>query len=134
MVAGDAAGFVFSNGIVIQGMNYAVRSGLEAAETALAAKAAGDATARGLAEYDRRLASTGILADFRDFAGMDRVKWNARIYSAYPRFAAQLFHEMTSGTSEPKQHMRRLLLKAQRAAGLSMIALVRDGVAVARDL
>ena len=27
MIAGDAAGFVFSNGIVIQGMNYAVRAG-----------------------------------------------------------------------------------------------------------
>jgi len=134
MVAGDAAGFTFSNGIVIQGMNYAIRSGLEAAETALAAKAAGDASRARLAEYDRRLASTGILADFRDFAGMDRVKWNARIYTAYPRFATQMFHAMMSGTGEPKQHMRRLLRTAQRAAGLSTTALVRDAVAVARDL
>ena len=76
MVAGDAAGFVFSNGITIQGMNYAIRSGLEAAETALAAKAAGDASAARLAEYDRRLEDTGIIPDFRDFARLDRVKWN----------------------------------------------------------
>ncbi|HEY6239172.1 MAG TPA: FAD-dependent oxidoreductase, partial [Thermoplasmata archaeon] len=45
MVAGDAAGFVFSNGLVIQGMNYAVRSGLEAAETALAARDGHDSSA-----------------------------------------------------------------------------------------
>ncbi|MGI0155930.1 MAG: FAD-dependent oxidoreductase, partial [Thermoplasmata archaeon] len=45
MVAGDAAGFVFSNGLTIQGMNYAVRTGLAAAETALAAKKAGGSKA-----------------------------------------------------------------------------------------
>ena len=51
MVAGDAAGFVFSNGLTIQGMNYAVATGLEAAETALAAKKAGSSSAAQLAEY-----------------------------------------------------------------------------------
>ncbi len=134
MVAGDAAGFVFSNGIVIQGMNYAVRSGLEAAETALAAKAAGNASAARLAEYDRRLESTGILSDFRDFAGMDRVKWNSRIYTAYPKFATELFHAMMADTGAPKRHLRQLLRTAQRAAGLSTRALVKDAIAVARDL
>ncbi len=134
MVAGDAAGFVFSNGIVIQGMNYAVRSGLEAAETALAAKAGGDASAARLAEYDRRLESTGILGDFRDFAGMDRVKWNPRIYTAYPKFATELFHAMMSETSAPKRRLRQLLRSAQRAAGLSTPALVKDAISVARDL
>jgi len=134
MVVGDAAGFVFSNGIVIQGMNYAVRSGIEAAETALAAKAAGDASARRLGEYDRRLESTGILGDFRDFAEMDRVKWNARIYSVYPRFATELFRAMTSESGAPKRHLRQLLRSAQRAAGLSTSALVRDALSAARDL
>jgi electron transfer flavoprotein-quinone oxidoreductase len=134
MVAGDAAGFVFSNGLVIQGMNYAVRSGLEAAETALAARAAHDASSARLAEYDQRLERTGILGDFRDFASMDRVKWNARFYTAYPRFAAELLHAMMSETGTPKQHVRRLVREAQRAAGLSTLTLVRDGIDLVRDL
>jgi electron transfer flavoprotein-quinone oxidoreductase len=134
MVAGDAAGFVFSNGIVIQGMNYAVRTGLEAAETALAAKKAGAFGAAQLAEYDRRLEATHVLPDFRDFASMDRVKWNPRFYTAYPRFAASLFRGMMTETGGPKQRVRRLVRAAQRAAGLSSTTLVRDGIDLVRDL
>ena len=134
MVAGDAAGFVFSNGIVIQGMNYAIRSGLEAAETALTARAAHDASAAHLAEYDRRLEAKGILSDFRDFARMDRVKWNKRYYTAYPKFAAALFRAMTAETSKPKRPIRHLLDGARKAAGLSATTLVRDGIEMVRDL
>jgi len=134
MIAGDAAGFVFSNGLTIQGMNYAVRTGLEAAETALAAKAAGASGAGVLAEYDRRLAAANVLADFRDFARMDRVKWNPRFYTAYPRFAAELFRAMFNDGGRAKEPVRRLLKRAQRAAGLSATTLLRDGVDLYRDL
>ncbi|MFY9717075.1 MAG: FAD-dependent oxidoreductase [Thermoplasmata archaeon] len=134
MVAGDAAGFVFSNGLVIQGMNYAVRSGLEAAETALAAHATGPASSDRLAGYDRRLEATGILPDFRDFASMDRVKWNPRFYSAYPKFAVELMRSMMGGTDGKKRRVRTLLREAQRAAGLSTTTLVRDGLGLWRDM
>ncbi len=134
MVAGDAAGFVFSNGLVIQGMNYAVRTGLEAAEAALAARAAHDPSAARLAEYDRRLASTGVLADFREFAGMDRIKWNPRFYTFYPRFATELFGGLMGASGGPKEHLRRTLRKAQRAAGLGTGTMLRDGLEMVREL
>ncbi|HXW67507.1 MAG TPA: FAD-dependent oxidoreductase [Thermoplasmata archaeon] len=134
MIAGDAAGFVFSNGIVIQGMNYAVRTGLEAAETALAAKRAGTSDASALAEYDRRLEAAGILGDFRDFAGLDRVKWNPRFYTAYPRFAAELFRAMMTETGGPKRHARELLGRARRAAGLGRTTVARDALDLVREL
>ncbi len=134
MIAGDAAGFVFSNGLVIQGMNYAVRSGLEAAEVALGARTAHDASASRLAEYDHRLESTGLLHDFRDFARLDKVKWNPRIYTAYPRFAMELFHAMMTETGAPKVRVRKLLRAAQKAAGVSTSAALRDGIEIVRDL
>jgi electron transfer flavoprotein-quinone oxidoreductase len=134
MVAGDAAGFVFSNGLTIQGMNYAVRTGLEAAETALAAKKAGASTASQLSEYDARLAATNVLSDFRDFARMDRVKWNPRFYTVYPKFAAELFRTMFTERGGPKQPVRRLLRSAQKAAGIPTSTLVKDGVDLYRDL
>jgi electron transfer flavoprotein-quinone oxidoreductase len=134
LVAGDAAGFVFSNGIMIQGMNYAIRSGLEAAETALDAKAAGDVSARALAEYDRRLETTGILPDFRDFARLDRVKWNPRIYSIYPRFATELLRSMMGEAGSPKRSARKVLRAAQKATGVKLTSLLLDGVEVAWDL
>ncbi|HEV2316958.1 MAG TPA: FAD-dependent oxidoreductase [Thermoplasmata archaeon] len=134
MIAGDAAGFVFSNGIVIQGMNYAVRTGILAADAALAARAPGDPTARGLARYTAALEATHVLADFRDFERLDRVKWNPSFYSVYPKFAVQLFHGMMGESGLPKVPMRRLLRRAQRAAGIPLGTLVRDGVEVLRDL
>ncbi len=134
MVVGDAAGFVFSNGLTIQGMNYAVRTGLAAAETALAAKTAGVYGAAQLADYDRRLGAAHVLSDFRDFARMDRVKWNPRFYTAYPGFAAELFRAMFNDEGRAKQPVRRLLQKARRAAGLPISTLVRDGIDVVRDL
>jgi electron transfer flavoprotein-quinone oxidoreductase len=133
MVAGDAAGFVFSNGIVIQGMNYAVKTGIEAAETALAARASHDASSRALAAYERRLESTGTLHDFRDFASMDEVKWNPRFYSVYPALAAELFHRWLPG-SDPAGPLRRLMRKVPRELGLSTAELVRDGWDAARKL
>jgi electron transfer flavoprotein-quinone oxidoreductase len=134
MVVGDAAGFVFSNGIVIQGMNYAIRTGLEAAETALVSKKEADSSAGRLADYDRRLAASGVIADFRDFEKMDRVKWNPRFYTAYPRFAAELFHELMTETGARKRTIRRVLRVAQKAAGIGTTTLLKDGADILRDL
>jgi electron transfer flavoprotein-quinone oxidoreductase len=134
MIAGDSAGFVFSNGLTIQGMNYAVRTGLEAAETALAAKARGAHGAAELAEYERRLEAASVIADFHDFAAMDRVKWNPRFYSLYPRFAAEMFRGMFADPSGAKQPVRKLLKRARKAAGLPASTLLRDGIDVYRDL
>jgi len=134
MIAGDAAGFVFSNGIVIQGMNYAVRTGLEAAETALAARTRHDLSAASLAEYDRRLEATGVLADFRSFEGLDRVKWNPRIYTFYPKFATELFRRLLGSADRPKEKMWRAMRAAQRAAGLGTTQLLRDGLDLALEM
>lgn len=134
MIAGDAAGFVYSNGLVIQGMNYAVRSGLAAAETALEARGASDASAARLAGYDRRLESTGVLPDFRELERMDSVKWNPRIYSLYPKFVNQLFHEIMTESGAPKRPMRRLARSVQRASGVSTARLLRDGIEILRTV
>jgi electron transfer flavoprotein-quinone oxidoreductase len=134
MITGDAAGFVFSNGVVIQGMNYAIRTGLEAAETALAAKHANAFGPAQLAEYDRRLEATSVLPDFREFASLDRVKWNPRFYTAYPRFTAELFRSMMTEAGGPKRHLRELLRAARRSSGVSNLRMMRDAYDVYRDL
>ncbi|HZY70111.1 MAG TPA: FAD-binding protein [Thermoplasmata archaeon] len=127
MIAGDAAGFVFSNGLVIQGMNYAVRTGIEAAEAALAARSANDHSEARLRDYDRRLERSHVLGDFRDFAGLDRVKWNPRFYGVYPKFATALFHELMSEHGGPKRSVRSAVRTAMRNAGVSRWRLARDG-------
>jgi electron transfer flavoprotein-quinone oxidoreductase len=134
MVTGDAAGFVFSNGVVIQGMNYAVRSGLEAAETALTAHSSHDATAQGLADYERRLEHTGVLADFRDFERMDQVKWNPRVYSVYPQFMMDVARALVAEPGPNRPSLPQLLRSVQRAAGVPFRTVLQDGIGMARDL
>jgi electron transfer flavoprotein-quinone oxidoreductase len=133
MIAGDAAGFVFSNGIVIQGMNYAIRSGLAAAETALSATSAKDPSATRLAEYDQRLEANGILQDFREFEGMDRVKWNPRFYSTYPTLVTGLLHRLLDAPEGPRPSLLRLLREAQKESGAGTLALLEDGVEMVRN-
>ena len=133
MIAGDAAGFIFSNGIVIQGMNYAVRSGIEAAETALAAKKAGSASAAQLADYTQRLARTHIIADFRDFARMDHLKWDPKFYQTYPTLATELFHRLMSENGGPKRPIRAHVEGARRTSKASLYQLAKDGLSLLKD-
>jgi electron transfer flavoprotein-quinone oxidoreductase len=134
MVCGDAAGFVFSNGLVIQGMNYAVRTGLAAADTALAAREANDPSASRLSGYAERLESTGVLADFREFEGLDRVKWNPRFYSAYPRMATSMLAGFLADPGEGGGNLVQRLRRVQREVGLSMRGMVTDGIEMARNV
>jgi electron transfer flavoprotein-quinone oxidoreductase len=134
LIAGDAAGFVFSNGIVIQGMNYAIRTGLEAAETVIGAKAAHDPSAARLAEYERRLEAAGVLADFRDFEGLDRVKWNPRFYQEYPELLARLFGRLMAESGRPKEPARDALKAVLDESGLSRWTLLKDGWSAYRNL
>ncbi len=65
---------------------------------------------------------------------MDRVKWNPRIYTVYPKFATELFRAMMNERGAPKEHVRRLARRAQAAAGLSSVNLARDGFDLLRGL
>jgi electron transfer flavoprotein-quinone oxidoreductase len=134
MVAGDAAGFVFSNGIVIQGMNYAIRSGLLAADAILDGRRGNAAPGAIGQDYLHRLGERGVLADFREFERLDRVKWDPRFYSQYPLFARNLCRAMMGETGAPKEPLWKLLRRAQRTIGISTTSLLRDGLELVRDL
>jgi len=126
MVCGDAAGFVYANGLVIQGMNYAVRTGVLAAETALEAKRAGRADAATLAAYDARLEAAHVLGDFRGAEGLDTVKWNPRMYREYPDAAARLLHDWAGELGRNRPSLARALEGAWRHGNVSLRTALRD--------
>lgn len=134
MVAGDAAGFTFSNGIVIQGMNYAIRSGLLAAESALAAVKSKDSSTASLGSYGSRLEQANVLSDFQRFRGLDKVKWNERIYSDYPAMMTDLLHTMMTEHGQPKPHGRDLLKGARKKSGVGTTRMLRDLYALYRNV
>src|SRR3989454_1917105 len=67
MVVGDAAGFVFAAGLFLEGMNFAIASGMAAAATAQAAHANHDFSAQSMERYRKQLESSFVLKDLKKF-------------------------------------------------------------------
>ena len=65
LVAGDAAALCLAAGIWLEGVNFAMASGMYAGQTAVEAIADGDVSQRGLGGYARRLSDTFVLRDHR---------------------------------------------------------------------
>lgn len=126
LVAGDAGGFCFSNGFVIQGMNYAALSGAAAGRTVAEAKKKGDFSAEALGLYLHLLEEDHVLSDFRRFKTVPRAVWNPRMHSAYPALMADVFKEMFTERGQPKSKAWKIVLKAARKHGVSPVQLARD--------
>lgn len=133
LVCGDAAGFCFSNGIVIQGMNYAVRSGICAADAAAHAIAKGDFSAVTLQHYERLLERDGIVSDFERFKNVGKFMWNPRLFQKYPDFLAATFKSML-GAEGPKLKMKDHLFGAMKKAGVKKTDLLADGLSAGVNL
>jgi len=134
MLVGDAAGFCFSNGMVIQGMNYAVGSGVRAAETVLDAKERGDFSQSAMKDYKRRLQQSYIWQDFARFDDMEEVVWNDRIHHTYPELIEGIFTEMFTQDETPKEKTRNVVKDQMKEKGVSPIDMMKDAFTGAKNL
>lgn len=94
LVAGDAAGFALNLGLTVRGMEFAVASGVLAAETALEALNRNDTSAGGLSGYEKRLRESFVLPDMETFRNAREVLDRRRLFTVYPRFVCELFDEL----------------------------------------
>lgn len=133
LVVGDAAGFCFSNGIVIQGMNYAVRSGIAAADAVEHALKKGDASAVTLHKYESLLEQRGVISDFKRFRNVGKFLWNPRLFQKYPDFMAHLFRGILTAEG-PKKKMKNHLFDAMDKAGVKKRELMSDAVTAGANL
>ncbi len=134
MLVGDAAGFCFSNGMMIQGMNYAVGSGVRAADAILEMKDKGDWSAAGFHGYEERLKDSYIWKDFERFSDMEEVVWNPRMHHTYPQFIESLFTEMFTQDETPKKKTRQLVREKMKEQGVNPLKLAKDGLTAGKNL
>ncbi len=127
MVVGDAAGFCFSNGIVIQGMNYAVRSGIAAADAVVYAAKKGDFSAVTLERYEQNLERDGTMGDFKRFKNVSKFLWNPRLFQKYPDMLSGMFRNMLSAEGK-KTKMRGHLKAAMKDAGVKPAEVLSDAM------
>ncbi len=119
MLAGDAAGLVLAAGVIYEGVHYAMHSGVLAAEVAHKALERGDVTARGLADYPRRLEKSYVGRNLKLFRHVPVMLANPRLYGFYPESMTRAAEEFFRAEAGGHQKLGRLLWRhVGKRAGL----------------
>lgn len=129
LVAGDAAALCLAAGIWLEGVNFAMASGIYAAEAVLEGLAAGDTSRAGLAGYERRLNDTFVLRDHRKLRHAPKLVLSDRVQHLYPQLVANTVEAMFRvDNPTPKPGLRRILAGERKRLGIRRRDLLRDAV------
>jgi electron transfer flavoprotein-quinone oxidoreductase len=129
MVVGDAAAMCLAAGIWLEGVNFAIGSGLAAAQTAVAALRSGDTSASGLSGYQQRMESNFVLKDHKSLADVPGLIMSPRVQQQYPQMICNIAERMfTVENPAPKPGVNAILRSELKASGVRMRDLVKDAV------
>ncbi len=103
LVVGDAAGFALNMGVTVRGMEFAIASGVTAAEVVDEALKKGDFSSGSLSLYDRRMKESFVIKDMETFRHSREVLENQRLFTVYPHFVSSLFDAVFEVNSDPKK-------------------------------
>ncbi|MCB1002298.1 MAG: FAD-dependent oxidoreductase [Acidimicrobiales bacterium] len=129
LVAGDAAAMCLAAGIWLEGVNFAMASGMYAGRAAVEALRAGDLSTAGLAGYERRLSSTFVLRDHRKLRRAPSLVLSDRVQHVYPELITSVVERMFRvDNPAPKPGLRRIVRDETKRLGVRTRDLVRDGI------
>jgi electron transfer flavoprotein-quinone oxidoreductase len=127
LVAGDAAAMCLAAGIWLEGVNFAMASGMYAGEATIEALQRSDPSARGLAGYRRRLEQTFVLGDHRRMRRAPSLVLSDRVQHLYPQLVANTVERVFRVDNPlPKPGVRRIVREEARRAGVRWRDLARD--------
>ncbi|CAN5658354.1 MAG: FAD-dependent oxidoreductase [Ilumatobacteraceae bacterium] len=130
LVAGDAAAMCLAAGIWLEGVNFAMASGMAAAAAADEALEAGDTSRTGLAGYERRLAANFVLRDHRKLRRAPELVLSDRVQHLYPPLVANAVEAMFRvDNPRPKPGLRRIVTAERKRLGIRRRDLARDALA-----
>jgi electron transfer flavoprotein-quinone oxidoreductase len=133
LVAGDAAGMTLAAGLWLEGVNFAIGSGLAAGRAIDRAITTGDCSARGLASYRADLEGQFVLADHKRLRKAPGLVLSERIQQRYPGLVCDLVEGMFTVTNPtPKRGAFRVTRSAAAKHGVKLRQLAADTVRAAR--
>ena len=133
LVVGDAAGFLLSTGLTLQGMNFAIASGFAAAQAVQMARQKGDFSRKGLSGYKTLLEESFVLKDLKTFRHAPGFQANPRIYELYPLLVCGVSRRLFQSTGQPKKKILSLV-RTEMKGKISSWRLVRDIIQAGRAL
>jgi electron transfer flavoprotein-quinone oxidoreductase len=116
LVAGDAAGFCYTNGLTQEGMNLAMTSGMIAGQVGAEALAAGDVSASRLSQYGKELKRSFVLRDLTRWGRAIDFMHHDRLFTVYPRVVSALMEDVYRSEGHPKEKILRLGRRAAKDA------------------
>jgi electron transfer flavoprotein-quinone oxidoreductase len=108
LVAGEAANLLMNAGKAIRGMDYAMRSGILAAETVIEAKEAGDFSADMLQNYRAALESSFVLKDMRRFQNAVHLLHRKEMVDMLPALVCDVGRKFFQIDSSPSKKVHEL--------------------------
>ena len=128
LVAGDAAALCLAAGIWLEGVNFAMASGMYAGRAAATALDKDDVSAKGLAGYTKLLEDSFVLSDHRKLKDIPGLVLSDRVQSKYPGFVTSVIERVFRvDNPRPKPGLRRIVREERKRAGISLRDLLRDG-------
>jgi electron transfer flavoprotein-quinone oxidoreductase len=133
LVVGDAAALMLGVGLYLEGMNYAIGSGVAAAATAAEAVRAGDAGDQVLSSYRRRLERNFVLRDLKAFRNATPLIHKARFHAVYPTLLHGIVEDLYRvDNRRPKPKLASIARRRLRGSGVGIRALASDAYAAFR--
>ena len=133
LVVGDAAGFLVSTGLTLQGMNFAIASGFAAAQALKIARQKGDFSKKGLACYQKLLEEGFVLKDLKTFRHAPGFQANPRIYELYPSLVCGVSRKIFQVSGHPRKKIFSLV-RAEMKGKISLWRLAKDIIQAGRAL
>lgn len=109
LVCGEAANLLMNAGKAIQGMDYAMRSGILAAETVVTAKEKDDFTSGTLKEYRKALDDSYVMKDMNGFQDAVHMLHSPEMFKDVPNLICDFGRRFFSIKSEPTQKSRQMM-------------------------
>ncbi|HYF79997.1 MAG TPA: FAD-dependent oxidoreductase [Symbiobacteriaceae bacterium] len=125
LIAGDAAGLVLNLGYVVRGMDFAIASGMHAAEAVIEAAAKGDYSRTGLQGYEERLRNSFVLKELEFYQRVPGFIENTpRMFGTHPALVESILTRLftVDGTTPPAHLARMALGELKGKASLMQLA------------
>jgi len=133
LVAGTAGSLVLNNAFTFRGADFAIASGIIAAEAVIKAKEKNSFNEETLSIYRQLLNQSFVLRDMVTFKKIPRALENQRIYTLYPELLCKAFENVFTVDQKPTKKLSKKVKEAMRGK-VSTFQLIRDGIKMVRAL
>lgn len=133
LVTGDAAGLALNIGYALEGMNFAIASGMTAAHTIQKAHQHNDFTRSTMKHYQKLMNQSFVLKDMKTFRNAPNIVSSPRLMKSYPDFINNFALSLYQSTATPRPKLINLLMK-HVVREISFPHLFIDGIQAVRGL